>query len=259
MRLRRSEEDQALDTRAERTRKRFVRRQWRRRFGLWKPILAAVVVLALVATGVWLAYFSKYLAVGDVTVVGASFVKEEQVLKAARVENGRPLARVDLDAARRRIEALAPVASATVAREWPRTIAIDITERTAVAVVDLGGQVRGLDESGVLFRDYPRRPPALPLVRIPGEVDNTVLAEAAQVVRALPFALSRRVDHLSVETIDQISLVLRDGRIVLWGSAEESAAKAQVLGKLLAQEAKVYDVSVPGQPTTRTTVPPGLG
>ncbi len=244
---------------AERTRRRFVRRQWRRRFGLWKPILAAVLVVTLLGGVVWIVYFSKYLTVTDVTVDGTSLVKDGQVLAAARVEDGRPLARLDLDAIRRRVAALAPVESATVTREWPHTVAIQIAEREAVAVVDLGGQIRGLDDSGVLFRDYPRRPPALPLVRIAGPADSTVLAEAAEVVRALPSALARRVDHMAVETIDQISLVLRDGRVVLWGSAEESEQKAQVLGKLLAQEAEVYDVSVPGQPTTRDTIPPGLG
>ena len=46
--------------------------------------------------------------------------------------------------------------------------------------------------------------------------------------------------------------MLRDGREVQWGSADESDLKATVLAELLAgQEAKVYDVSVPGQPARR--------
>ena len=53
-----------------------------------------------------------------------------------------------------------------------------------------------------------------------------------------------------VATVDQISLVLRDGRTVVWGSAEDSDAKAEVLVELLEQPARKYDVSVPGQPTT---------
>ena len=73
---------------------------------------------------------------------------------------------------------------------------------------------------------------------------------------ALPPALSRRVEHLEVETVDQITLVLRDGRQVVWGSAEDSEAKAEVLVALLKEPARRYDVSVPGQPTTsQVTVP----
>ena len=60
-------------------------------------------------------------------------------------------------------------------------------------------------------------------------------------------------DHVEVVTVDQITLVLRDQREVLWGSAEESALKAEVVDKLLAaQQASYYDVSVPGNPTYRT-------
>ena len=47
------------------------------------------------------------------------------------------------------------------------------------------------------------------------------------------------------------SLELRDGRTVVWGSAEESGAKAEVLAALLEQPGATYDVSVPSQPTIR--------
>ena len=76
------------------------------------------------------------------------------------------------------------------------------------------------------------------------------LREAAQVVSALPGDLAARVDFVSVATIDQIELTLRDGRTVMWGSAEDSEQKAAVLARLLKQPAKHYDVSVPGNATT---------
>ena len=46
--------------------------------------------------------------------------------------------------------------------------------------------------------------------------------------------------------------MLKDGRTVVWGSAEESDTKAEVLATLLATvQAQTYDVSVPSKPTTR--------
>ena len=67
------------------------------------------------------------------------------------------------------------------------------------------------------------------------------------------------MDHVAVETVDEISLVLRDGREVVWGSASESEEKARVLTGLLAQKPdgdtpppSVFDVSVPGLPTTKS-------
>ena len=68
-------------------------------------------------------------------------------------------------------------------------------------------------------------------------------------IDALPDDLSGKVDYLEVRTVDTISLVLRNGRTILWGSAEDSANKAEVLDVLLDRKAQVYDVSVPGQPT----------
>ena len=44
------------------------------------------------------------------------------------------------------------------------------------------------------------------------------------------WALNRYVvDHVEVETIDQITLVLRSGRTVRWGSSEDSKLKSRVL------------------------------
>ncbi len=55
------------------------------------------------------------------------------------------------------------------------------------------------------------------------------LAEGAGVVAALPAGLATKVDYAEVLSVDQITLRLRDGREVLWGSAEQSAEKAEVL------------------------------
>ena len=94
----------------------------------------------------------------------------------------------------------------------------------------------------------------MPRSRPPISTDtrSEALREAARVVSALPADLAERVDHVEVESVDQISLVLGDGRKVMWGSAEQSDQKAEVIAALLvAKRAQEYDVSVPEQPTTR--------
>lgn len=236
----------------QRTRRRFARRQWARRWGAWRWGLAGVLVAALVVGGGWLVLFSSVLAADEVTVTGTSYLTAQEVTDAADVPPGTPLARVDLGLVQRRVEALPAVASATVSRSWPHAVAVDVTERTAVAVLTVDGTVTGMDADGVLFRDYDRAPDDLPDVRTTGPTDRQVRREAASVVAALPSALARQVDHLEVSSIDQITLALRDGRTVLWGSAAESATKAQVLQVLLEREGTVYDVSVPAQPTIRS-------
>lgn len=238
---------------AEVTRRRFVRRQWARRWLAWRVVLVLVLVVAAIAAGVWLVFFSSLLAVKGVEVTGTSVLSERQVRGAAQVEPDVPLARNDLGAIGERVEALAPVASVDVSRKWPDTIRIEVTERVPVAVVEEGGRLRGMDAEGKLFRDFEKPPERLPRVVMAADTREEALAEAAAVVGVLPPALARRVDHVDVRTVDHISLALAEGRTVLWGSAKQSYDKARVLEALLETDpgATRYDVSVPGQPTVK--------
>ena len=78
---------------------------------------------------------------------------------------------------------------------------------------------------------------SLPLIRIDGKARADALAEAARVAGSLPARSAAKVDYVEVRTVDTISLRLRNGRTVRWGSADESAAKARVLAVLLEQKA----------------------
>lgn len=238
-------------TTALRSRRRFARRQWRRRWLSWKYVVAAVLVLALVAGGVYTVYFSSALVAEGIEVRGLDVLTPDDVRAAAEVPVGDPLARIDLEAIELRVESLARVRSAEVSRQWPHEVLIEVRERVAVAVVAIGGELRGLDRDGVVFGDYRRPPAGLPRVETEIGTSPEALREASAVVASLPPGLRVIVDYIVVETVDRISLVLGDGRIVQWGSSEQSDVKARVLAGLLSQPGRVYDVSVPGQPTTR--------
>ncbi|WP_374456655.1 cell division protein FtsQ/DivIB [Nocardioides sp.] len=237
---------------ARRTRRRFARRQWARRWLSLRYVLAFLLVVGLVATSVWLVFFSATLQVKKVEVVGNELLSDGRIREIADIPLGEQLALVDLERADARIGSLAEVRSVDVTRTWPDAVRIEVVERTAVAVVELAGRLRGLDADGVVFREYRSAPKGMPRIRPGGGAGTDALKEAATVVSALPEDLATRVDHVEVATVDQITLVMRDQRQVLWGSAEESELKAEVIDRLLAaQEASVYDVSVPGNPTVR--------
>lgn len=237
---------------AERTRKRFARRQWRRRWLSWRYVVVAVLVLALVGTGVYGVWFSAWLDVEEVRVTGVESISADEIRERSGVESGTPLARVDLDSAEAKVGALAEVRRVDVSRSWPDAVVIEIEERVAIAVVELGGRLRGMDEEGVVFGSYKRAPSNLPRVHTKVSTSAAALREGAQVVSAMPESLSLLVDYVEVASIDEISLVLKDGRRAVWGSADDSALKARVLGDLLSTtEAQVYDVSVPSRPATR--------
>ncbi len=241
------------------SRRRFARRQWARRWLTWRYLLVALVLVLATSGSVYAVYFSSWLTVESVEVTGTQELTRQQVLRAAGVPIAAPLAGVDLDAIEIRVRSLATVRSARVSRQWPHDVRIEVEERTPVAVIQVGDQLRNLDGDGVIFGHLGRAPDDLPRVQSVAVADDAggvsstssdALREAAAVADALEPAFLATVDHLEVETVDRITLALRDGRVVRWGSAEESARKAEVLAALLGQQAEVYDVSVPGSPTT---------
>lgn len=234
-----------------RTRKRFARRQWARRWLTWRYLVVAVVLVVLIGFAVYSVYFSPWLEVRGVEVTGNSQVTDAEIIQAADVPEGDALARVDLDAIAVRVRSLPAVKSVDVSRKWPHDVRIDVTERVPVAVVALGDHYVDLDEGGNTFNRLAKPPAGLPLVQTGAGAESSALEEAAHVVAALPDDISGMVDHVQVDTVDEILLILKDGRQVKWGSAEQSEEKAQVLLALLDRKAQVYDVSVPGMPTTR--------
>jgi cell division protein FtsQ len=83
------------------------------------------------------------------------------------------------------------------------------------------------------------------------EDDAPARAAAVRVAGALSPEVLRRVGRIEASSPVEVRLVLRDGRLVGWGSAEQSDRKAAVLEVLLDTPATGYDVSVPDRPTLR--------
>ena len=232
-------------------RKDFRRRRYAGRWRRVRTIVIALLLAGVLAGSVWLVFFSSVVTAREVDVTGTRSLGESRIERAAEVPTGTPLARVDLDAIRARVESIAAVRRVEVSRAWPHTVHIEVTERTPIAVIDRGNGLQALDSEGVLFGSYGSRPKNLPLVRTEPSTRGEALVEGARVIEALPQGIARRVDTIEVTSVDEIQLVLGNGRRVLWGSAEDSDQKAEVLGVLLERPGNQIDVSVPGRPTTR--------
>jgi cell division protein FtsQ len=241
-----------------RNRRRFARRQWARRWLTWRYVVGAVAVLLVIGFGVYAVYFSPWLRVDGVEVLGESQLSEDVILSTADVPTDTALAGVDLAAIEVRVRSLAAIEEVEVTRRWPHRVRIEVVERTPIAVTARGDRFTQVDETGVTFGDLAEPPRGLPRVVTGPGASTEALAEAAAVVDALPEELVAAVDHVEVLTVDTIRLQLRDSRTVRWGSAELSEDKAEVLLALFeaersgeVQRARLYDVSVPGRPTTR--------
>ena len=135
---------------------------------------------------------------------------------------------------------------------WPDTVRIVVEERVAVAVVEIGGTLRGLDAEGVVFRPLP---PAARRAAPRGDLARRRLA--TRCARPPPWWRRCRPTSRARSTTSRWPRSTRSrwccatAGPCVWGSAEESDPKAEVLAALLARPGQTYDVSVPGQPTVR--------
>jgi len=227
------------------------KRDAERRRKLWLGGGLAAVVL-LIGLGVYLAFFSTVLAANDVTVEGTTLLTADEVKEAAQVELGEPLLTQDLGAVTQRIENLAPVQSVAVSRQLPDTVAIAVTEREATYLRERDGAYDWIDPEGVAFHRTPE-PVEGELLALVADVEDgqRLLADVATVAASVPPEVRPEVVSIQADAVDRISLILDGGRTVVWGSAEESQLKAEVVAALLSVEAEVYDVSAPGHPTTK--------
>lgn len=230
-----------------------VRLAHRRRQQLRRRILRVAVALAAVAVvagGVWVVFFSQAFAATTVSVTGTSVLTADQVTAAAQVPLGTPLARLDTAAIAARVKLLKPVADVTVTRVVPNKVKIAVTERAAVYAVSSGSGFDLVDASGVPYTSVSAVPQGLMVATINGD-DARLRRDVATVVTALPQTLRDRAVLISADTADSIVIELTGGAEVIWGSAENSAQKSQVMVALLSVKASVYDVSSPSHPTTK--------
>lgn len=230
-------------------RRRARARLARRRRLKWAAIGIGV---ALVLGGLaWLIWGSPWLLAKDVEVRGNELVSVEQVTDAAQTPLGTPLAAVDTGAIERRVTDALPAAAAVKAsRAWPGTVVIEITERRAAAAVPLGREYLWVAADGVVFHRS-SAPPEGVLVAEGAITDEGTIAALAKVAATLPPQVRERAKAISAGSRDSITIPLTDGRRVIWGSAEDSELKAQVVVPLLKVKAREYDVSAPTHPTTR--------
>ncbi|HEY0934433.1 MAG TPA: FtsQ-type POTRA domain-containing protein, partial [Trebonia sp.] len=226
----------------------------------WRAAFFVLAVLAVVTGVGWALLGNRLLVVRSVSVTGTRLVTQAQVLAAADVPLGTPLLSVDAGSVTRRVEAISQVASATVSRNWPDHLVITVTERVPVMAVRMAGGGYDLaDPAGVVVRYAKAKPAALPLlvISVAGRElrGNLAATTAAAVLAELQPSLARQVAKVSAAPVaagtEQVTLSLRDGKTVVWGSPGNAAQKNRELAVLLPGDAKHIDVSSPGTVVTR--------
>jgi len=230
--------------------------------------IAAIVVGLLVLVGILLRL--PILTVGTVRVTGATYADRARLDDVVRALDGSSMLTVDTSSARRRLEADPWVKRVTVEKEWPRTIRIDIAERTPVAgYLATDGQFRVLDDEGVVVAALAGQPTAYPAIVptgratgggpavAPGQKAPQVLADAARLVQILPDELRAKVREVGVNEANELELHLNPTGVVLLGPAtglrDKLVSVLAVFHQYDPTTIDVLDVRAPAKPVCQGT------
>lgn len=225
-----------------------------------RSVIVASIVVVLAALGglSWVVLHSRYFAVTTVTVRGERHEAARAVIDAAGLATSPPMISVDPSSIEAALEArFAWIATVRVTQSWPHTVSIEITERTPVAVIDVGHATWELvDRTGrVLGAPAPRQ--VLPRLEVAGATpSSTATATVAATERAglavaatLPVAFASQVAVITVDAQGSVSLRLTTPLTFVLGPPSELSQKyediAAVIDHATVHEGDVVDVSVP--------------
>ena len=196
----------------------------------------------------WVGWHSQVTLVQHVVVEAPRGISEESIRLASGISAADHVPSVDEDAVRLGImEAIPAVADVQLERSLPDTIRLSVVTRSPMAVVESGNGFYVMDAEGVIF-DKVARSKDLPVIRAGTDESRET---ARSVLLAIPDDLRKRVVRVTAGSRDDVTLGLRGGATVRWGSVEDSALKARVLAGLMSVKATRYDVSAPLLPTTK--------
>ena len=213
--------------------------------------IASVGVSLLVLAGIAAAMpFTPMMPVHGVNVDGNAALTPEQVEELTGIVPETPMGRVDVRAAAEGVAANPWVKSATVKRDWPSSIQVDVEEYTAVAFVVLEDGAHLIDAEGKDFLVADPPPGAMELVG-PGIEDEEGKRAAVEIAASISEKARGQVEALDARGPYEYVLRLREGRTVVWGAAEDNANKALALESVLQMEGTEFNISNPELVTSR--------
>jgi cell division protein FtsQ len=210
-----------------------------------------IVVIVAVSLGLVL-YFTPLMSMRNLVIDGLQEVPRDEVVAAVAVRPGTPLLQIDTDKVANRIATIRRVASVRVQRDYPSSLRVSVVERITLAIRAFPDGTHLFDKDGVDFATSPPPPPGVPYLDVdhPGPSDPPTKA-ALQVLTALSPEVASQLARIAAPSVASITLTLTDGRVVVWGTTDRTAEKAEKLGALLTRPGRTYDVSSPDLPTVK--------
>lgn len=217
---------------------------------------ALILLLALLLfCGV--VFFSPLLSTDRIVVEGTGVADKDAVAQALEPLQGTPLPRVTEQRVKDLIGENITIRDVSIEARPPHELVVTLHERVPVVTVKEGDQYVLVDKDGTAVGSVPAVEQAqVPLVQGGLQaVQQDSFRDVVDVLQALPQSLLQQMTSAQAKSATEITLEMKDGSTVQWGTSERSEYKAQVLSALVKSAGKdggvgTYDVSSPDHPVT---------
>lgn len=187
-----------------------------------RRMLGVAFVIGCIASLIGL-YFSPFLRVQNVQVTGAASLDPAGVIAAADMQ-GKSLVSSKFTDAQARVAALPQVKSVQIAKHWPDTVEIIVTERAPWATWYEGDAAYTIDDSGVVLAVAPAN--AGPIIHSPAtdkplepgdHVDSGALELSRALVEQVPAQLGVNITQVDWSNDTGVTVTTDAGYTVVFG------------------------------------------
>lgn len=237
-------------------------REARRRSRL--RLLLISLCVALVLGGSFALYRSTFLLVEKVQVTGTSRLTRAEILDLAAISPDETMLRVPKKDIAARILKNPFVAEVRISRNLPSTLVIRVTERSALAVIEMpdsGAWLISEDRHWLAAASAEETASMLVVRSVPDEspkagaqTTGQIVANALEIVEGLSPELREMTASINAPSIGKTELVTKQGVAIFLGSSDQLEVKDELARRILADNPGkvVYiNVRVVDRPTWR--------
>ena len=240
----------------------------RRRYLIYILRIAAVIVgIVAIVFGAIFLYRSDAFSIENVKVTGVSHLTDQEISQLAAVPDDSTLLRLDTAGIIERLETHPWVESATIHRQIPDTIEIEITERTPAAAVYINeGSIWVISTDNTWlsaateddWNSMQRITDVSAAIEAPAagnECSDEGVVNAIAIYAGVTDSFAQQIYSISAESAIKATLVLTNGVTVAFGEADEIDLKEAAVQSLLSQyegTISYINVRTPSRPTYRT-------
>ncbi|MDN6459851.1 MAG: FtsQ-type POTRA domain-containing protein, partial [Bifidobacterium crudilactis] len=187
-----------------------------------------------------------------------TWVSASRIEDIAKQQLGTSLFIVSTGDMEEQIGELPGVTSATVHKDFPDGVNIDVNaQRPAAVLKDAKGALTAVDKEARVLNAVGASVDGIPIIEVSSVgkgTDDAAVKQALKVLAVLPESMRKQITKVSASTQDSITTEISNGQyVIVWGDSSQIALKKAVVDKIINDPTKIgdkhqVDVSAPLRP-----------